>query len=273
MHILPDEDLKSKPIGSAMAYTWTGLSGNWKNSAAIAAILLVLSLFQILPAIGFVAAALQNVLLYAVSYYIVDRVTKSRMIDEFKKSIEESGLYQMLFSFLSPASGFYLGFILFSILVVLATGLVFWLSGGGAILDIIQNRTADDFTTSEQAIVFYAQILGMSTPTLLFFFIVISFFGYLWPLIYGYALLQRSFTDSMNAVFMFFSSRFWKASFSIDYFKIVSVWMLIAFGVMVLMLICAAFALLLPVAILLMLWLTYFSAIVAVQTYNLSDEI
>ncbi|WP_457598294.1 hypothetical protein [Hydrogenimonas sp.] len=273
MHILPDENLKNAPIGSAIAYTWTALSANWKNSAIFAALLLVLSLLQIFPFIGILFAVFQSLLLYALAYWIVDTIAQSDGIESFKKRIEAARPKETLFTFLAPASGFYTGFILLSILILFATAIIFWITGGGAVWGMIETQMAQPDLSPEEAMAFYVQVLGISAPALIFFLIVSSFFGYLWPLVYGYALLQRTFFDALNAIFMLFSTRFWRASFTLVYFKTVSLWMVVVFGVMVLASLCGATILLLPVAIFLILWLAYFSAIVAVAAYNLSDDI
>ncbi|WP_457594178.1 hypothetical protein [Hydrogenimonas sp.] len=273
MHILQDENLRSRPIASALDYTWAALSGNWKNSAIIASVLLVLTIAQVIPFIGVVAAVLSSVILYSVVYWIVDALMKSGSAAGLKEKVETVSAKEMLFSFLAPASGFYLGFILVSLLVIAATALIFWLTGGGTVFGMIQEQMAQPNATPQRSMEFYAQIVATSTPTLIFFFIVSSFFGYLWPLIYGYALLQRNFSDAMNAVFMLFSPRFWSASFTWKYLKTVSLWMLLAIGASILIAICGALVLLIPVAVLLMIWLAYFTAIVSVETYNFCDDI
>ncbi len=273
MHILPDENLKKRPIGTALDYTWAALSADWKKSAIVAGAILLLFLFQIVPLVGMVAGILQSIIFYALAYSVVDNLTKSTNIESFKERIGNSTTKEMLFKFIAPASGFYLGFIIVSIIFIAATALLFWLTGGGAIITMLNQQMSGSDMTPQQATVFYTQILGMSTPTLLFFIVATTFFGYIWPLVYGYALLQRSFSDALNALFMLFSTRFWRAAFTMQYFKVVSLWMLILFGAMLLAGICAAFFILIPVAVLILLWLTYFSAIVAAETYNFSDDI
>jgi len=273
LHILPDEHLRKRPVGTAISYTWAALDGNWKNSAIFAGLLLVLSLFQFVPVVGIVFAVLQTLLLYTLSYWIVDRVRQNDGIEGFRKDVEAASAREMLSAFAAPASGLYAGFILLGFLVLLATALIFWLTGGGAAVEMVRTQTTQPDLSPEELTAFYLQLLGLGTPALLFFLIVTSFFGYLWPLVYGYALLQRTFSDALNAIFMLFSTRFWRASFTLAYLKTVSLWMVVVFGVMLLVSLCSAVILLLPVAIFLTVWLAYFSAIVAVATYNLSDDI
>ncbi len=273
MHILTDENLRSRPIPSALDYTWAALSGNWKNSAIVASVLLVLTILQALPLVGVIAAVLSSVILYSVAYWIVGEMMESGSAAQFKERIGAGGAKEMLLSYISPAFGFYLGFILVSILVIAATSLIFWLTGGEAVFGMVQEQMGRPDATPQQTMELYAKIVATSTPTLIFFLIISSFFGYLWPLIYGYALLQRSFSDALNAVFMLFSPRFWSASFTGKYLKTVSLWMLLAIGATILIAVCAALVLLIPVAILLMIWLAYFTAIVAVESYNFSEDI
>ncbi len=273
MHILPDENLRSRPIASALDYTWAALSGNWKSSAIIASVILVLTILQAVPAIGLLAAMISSLLLYSAAFRIVDAVMQSDSVSALKERMQTLGAKEILFTYLSPAAGLYLGFILISLIVIVATSLIFWLSGGEAVLGMIEEQMGRPDASAQQSMQIYAQIVATSTPTLLFFLIVASFFGYLWPLIYGYALMQRGFLDALNAVFTIFYPRFWSATFNSKYLKTVSMWMLLAFGASILTAICAATLLLIPVAILLMVWLAYFTAIVAAETYNFSDDI
>ncbi|MCF6200852.1 MAG: hypothetical protein L3J42_01795 [Hydrogenimonas sp.] len=273
MHIFKDESFRNRPIGTALDYTWAALSANWKNSAIVAAILLLLMLFQIIPILGIVAGVLQSIIFYALAYWAVENIIKSSNIENFKEQIQNANVKDMLFSFLAPASGFYLGFIIISVIFIAATALIFWLTGGGAIFSMMQEQMGNSSMAPEQAMIFYTQILGMGTPAILFFIIAITFFGYIWPLVYGYALMQRSFSDALNALFMLFSTRFWRAAFTMKYLKIVSLWMLILFGAMIVAGICASLFILIPVAVLILLWLTYFSAIVSAEVYNLYDDI
>ena len=268
MQILQDENLREKPIGSALNYTWAALSANWKNSAVIAGLLLLLSLFQAIPMVGMIAAIAQGIVSSALAYWVVEKLTSSTNLKSFKEGVESAGPKEMLFRFIAPASGFYLGIVITTIIFMAATALIFWLIGGSAMFGIFSEQMSGDQMTIAQTTIFETII-----PVTIFILVTATFFGYIWPLVYGYALLQRSFSDALNALFMLFSTRFWRAAFTMQYFKVVSLWMLILFGAMLLAGICTAFFILIPVAVLILLWLTYFSAIVAAETYNFSDDI
>ena len=157
--------------------------------------------------------------------------------------------------------------------MITLSALIFWLSGGSEVSALVEQLQTMQNQAPEQSYEIYMQIAELSIPTLLFFLITSLFFSYLWPLVYGYALLQRSFVDAFNAVFMFLSTAFWRAAFTGGYFKTVSLWMLVSLGVGLLMGLCLMTFELLPVAILLILWLVYFTAIISVSTYNASDDI
>ncbi|BDY13479.1 hypothetical protein [Hydrogenimonas cancrithermarum] len=273
MKILLDDSLRTRPVGTAIAYTWAAMSASWKNTSIVAALLLLLALLEFVPLIGWFASIFQGILLYAIAYWIVDRLRGSAAVENFKTAVAQGDLKETLFAFFSPAAGYYTGFVLFSVIMMILSTLIFWLSGGFEAFALIEQQQTIQNPTPEQTYEMYMQVLGLSTPTLLFFLITSLFFSYLWPLVYGYALLQRSFTDAFNAVFMFFSTAFWKAAFTGSYFKTVSLWMLVSLGVGLLMGFCLMTFVLLPVAVLLILWLVYFTAIVSVSTYNMSDDI
>jgi len=274
MRILKDERLVTAPVGAALDYSWAAMSGNWKNTAIAAAALLVLSLLTMLPLIGFVASVVQGILFYALAYWIVDRIKESDDLSSFKTRLSRESAKAMLFDFMGPATGYYLGFVVVSLLMTLVTVLILWLTGGFAAIGVaMQQMQSVPNPSAEQIGAFYAQILGASAPALAFVLISSLFFGYVWPLVYGYALLQKSFGDSFQAVFMLFSPRFWRASFTGAYLRLVTLWMLIVFGVFFLMGIAFATLFLIPLAILILMWLIYFTAAVSVEAYNFSDDI
>jgi len=270
MRILKDERLATAPIGAAMDYSWAAMSGNWKNTA----LLLVLSLLSMLPLVSFFASIFQGILFYALAYWFVDRLRQSDDVPDFRDRMRLDSAKEMLLGFFGPAAGYYVGFMVLSLLMMVVTVLILWLSGGFSAIEVTvrQMQTAGN-PSPEQVAAFYGQIFGASAPALAFMLLSSLFFSYLWPLVYGYALLQKSFGDSFNAVFMLFSPRFWKSSFSWPYFRLVSLWMLIVLGVFILMAVAFATIFLMPIAVLILMWLIYFTATVSVEAYNLSDDI
>ncbi len=273
MKILKDPALSGNPIRTAIAYTWAALSGSWKNTSIVAAILLLLILLEFIPLIGWIASIFQSIVVYALAYYVADRAKGAPALENFKRAMAQSDAKEMLFGFLSPAAGYYTGFIVFSLILALVSALIFWLTGGTEAFTLIEEHANMANATPEQTYQFYIQVLGLSSPTLVFILITSLFFSYLWPLVYGYALCQRTFGDAFNAVFMFFSPTFWKAAFSVDYFVTVSLWMLVVLGMGILMGFALATFILIPVAVLLILWLTYFTAIVSIETYDMQENI
>ncbi len=272
MKIYPDESLLKHPVNSTMAYSWAAVSGNWKNSAVVALALLVLSLLQIVPFVGLLFGIVQSVILYSMGYWVADRLKRYNDVDSFRNGMRNESERSIMFEFLAPATGFYVGFVLFSIVMALITLAIFWLSGGfEAVVQLRQPIGVD--TTPEQMYAFYAQIFTSSSPAILFVLITSLFFGYVWPMVYGYALQQRSFTDALNAVFMIFSTAFWRASFTASYFKLVSIWMLVLFGATLLMGFALATFVLIPLFILILIWTLYFTSIVSAAAYNMSDDI
>ena len=273
MQILQDKSFRIRPVGTALTWTWAALSASWKNTSIVAALLLILALLQFVPFIGWLVSFFQGILLYAIAYWVVDRLKGSAAVENFKTAVSQSDPKEVLFEFFSPAAGYYTGFMLFSIIMITLSALIFWLSGGSEVSALVEQLQTMQNQAPEQSYEIYVQMAELSIPTLLFFLITSLFFSYLWPLVYGYALLQHTFVDAFNAAFMFFSTPFWRAAFTGGYFKTVSLWMLVSLGVGLLMGLCLMTFVLLPVAILLILWLVYFTAIVSVSTYNASDDI
>jgi hypothetical protein len=274
MRILKDENLVTSPIRSAMAYAWAAISGNWKNSVLVALALLVLSLLAMLPLIGVVASVIQGILFYALAYWFVDRVRESDSVEAFRTRMAGEEARTILAGYFGPGAGFYTGFVVISLIMMALTVLILWLSGGFAAIEVAATQMqADPNASPEQMTAVYAQVMGASMPALAFMLITSLFFSYVWPLVYGYGLLQKSFVDAFNSVFMLFSPRFWKATFTGRYFVLVSLWMLVLLGAGFLLGITFATFILIPVGILLMMWMVYFSATVGVAAYNMSDDI
>jgi len=271
MQLLSDPRFREAPISTAMAYSQAAITGNWKNTFLFAFAIVLLGAAQMVPLIGMIASLAQTLLLYALAYWLVDRIKENRDLGLFFDRMRQENPAEALFGFLSPAGGFYVGFLLFSLVMTLITVGLFWLSGGFTMMATITPPAGD--VTAEAAAAFYGQILSTSTPALLFILITSLFFGYLWPLVYGYALFQRTFSDAFNAVLMFFSTRFWSAAFTGTYFKLSSLWMLILFGAFLLMGVTFATLLLIPLGVLLLLWIIYFTAAVSATAYHLSDNI
>ncbi|WP_456380536.1 hypothetical protein [Hydrogenimonas sp.] len=273
MRILQDETFVTSPINTAMGYTWSAISANWKNTIVVALALILLSILSIVPLLGFVASVVQAIVLYALGYWIVDRIKGVPDVASFKERAATEDFKAMMVEFFSPAAGFYVGFMVFSIIMMLITAAIFWITGGFGMMGMVMEQQQLPNASPEEAYALYAQFLGTSTPALLFVLITSLFFSYLWPLVYGYALFQRTFSDAFNAVFMFFSKRFWQAAFTGSYFKIVTLWMLILFGVGIVMGISIGTVILLPLGILVLLWMVYFTAVVSAETYNISENI
>ena len=273
MQLLKDETLRIAPITAAINYTWTALSASWKNTAIVAMVLVLLSIATLIPLVGLVASLIQGILLYALAYWVVDRLKSSVSIEDFKTKIAtESDAKGMMVGFFSPAMGFYVGFMIFSLLMMLITFGIFWLSGGFSAMDVMMQQQAPN-VSSQEVTAMYTHLFATSTPALLFMLLSSAFLGYVWPLVYGYALFQRTFGDAFNAIFMLFSPRFWKASFTWAYFKLVSLWMLILLGVGLLTGFAIAIVILLPLGVLMMMWMVYFSAIVAAEAYDMAEDI
>ena len=271
MRTLSDPAFRDAPISTAMAYAQAAITGNWRATILVALTLLILSLLQAIPLLNILFSLMQGVILYAMAYWVVDRAKSSTDVVDFRERVRGDNERTVMFDFFGPAAGFYVGFFIFSLVMMLITVGLFWLSGGFTMMASIQTPGPD--ATPEQIGAFYAQVFGVGTPALLFVLITSLFFSYLWPLVYGYALFQRNFGDAFNAVFMFFSTRFWRAAFTGAYFKVAALWMLVVFGVGILMGITLATLILLPLGILLLMWLVYFTATASAAAYNLTDAV
>ncbi|WP_353661188.1 hypothetical protein [Hydrogenimonas sp. SS33] len=271
MKLLTDPDFRTAPLATAMAYSQAAITANWKNTLIVALVLVVLSLLEFIPIVAIVFSLLQTIILYALGYWFVDRAKRSDTLSAFRESVKNDTPTGMMWEFAAPATGFYVGFFIFSLIMILITIGLFWLSGGFAMMATIQPPAAN--ASPEQVYAFYGQILGTSTPAVLFVLITSLFFSYLWPLVYGYALFQRSFGDAFNAVFMFFSTRFWRAAFTWKYLKLATLWMLAVFAVGILMGITFATIFLIPLGILLLMWLIYFTAGASAAAYNQTDAV
>ncbi|WP_456450413.1 hypothetical protein [Hydrogenimonas sp.] len=274
MRILKDENLLASPINAAFAYAWAALSGSWKNSVLIAIALLLLSLGSMVPLVGLVASIVQGIVLYALAYWVVDRLRESPDVAAFREKMTTEDVKTAMFGFFGPAAGFYVGFMVFSLIMMLITLGILWLTGGFAAISVAAEQIqANPDANPDQVAAMYAQMIGAGTPALLFMLVTSLFFSYIWPLVYGYALMQKSFGDAFNAVFMLFSTRFWKAAFTGAYFKLVTLWMLVVFGVGILMAISFGTLILFPLGVLILMWMVYFTAVVAAEAYNLSGDI
>ena len=106
MQILQDKSFRTRPVGTALTCTWTALSASWKNTSIVAALLLILALLEFVPFIGWFVSLFQGILLYAIAYWVIDRLKGSAAVENFKTAVSQSDPKEVLIEFFSPAAGY-----------------------------------------------------------------------------------------------------------------------------------------------------------------------
>lgn len=273
MRIFSDDTLITRPITAGRAYAWAALSANWTTTLLIALSLAILSVLSAIPLLGLFASVVQGIFLYAPAYRIVALMRQNGTPETFKNAMAAENVQSVLTKHFGPSAGYYLGFMVMTLAVFVITGLIFWLGGGSETLMVSVTHMQGDTPTPEQIDALYGQAAGGGSAAFLFLILVSLFFSYVWPLVYGYALTQERFGEAFKASFMLLSPRFWRASFNGAYFRHVSLWMLIMLAAAIVLGICMATVILIPVGLLLLLWMIYFTAIAAAEAYNFFEDL
>ena len=177
MQILKDPACRTASITTAMAYSRAAMSANWKNTLLAATVLLLLGAASMIPLLGIAASMFQTVLFYALAFWFVFRLRDSENIEVFREKAGGDALSTMLTGWLSPAMGYYVGFMLFSLLMIVITGVLLGLSGG---FEAVSSRaTMQQGATQQEMAALYAQLGTSSLPAMLFLILSSLFFSYL----------------------------------------------------------------------------------------------
>ena len=274
MRIFKDPHLITAPISTARHYAWAALTADWKKSGLILLLLILLSFASAIPLLGLFASFFQAVFLYALAYWIVEALRESESVEALRQKVTLTDLKAMLTDHFAPAAGYYAGIMVLSLLFMAFGALVLWATGGLEMFEesVIQMQHGGQMT-DQQATVLYGQMVAAGSTTFVIVAVASLFVSYVWPLSYGFALTQKGFGDAFRAAFTLFSPRFWKATFNGAYFRHVSIWMLVMLLAGFLLGVSMALIVLLPVGLAILLWMVYFTAVAAAESYNFTETI
>lgn len=229
--------------GSAFERSWQLLKKNAGFFAVQGVVFVLLFILSMAPIIGFAF----NILLWLVVYAVILYISVSYLGGQ-----REDLQYGRVFGYMAPSVGIYLGSLVLLVGAVLFSVALFVLFGGlGAIHDAIyEEELGVGFITS----------LGVYFILLL---LVSMYYFYAVPLVYSRVLLRGlDFTQGFLAVFYPFTPSGFKEAFSNAYLKKAGLWLVAVTVVIPLATVAAISIVFIPVAVLLVLWLFAYTAVV-----------
>jgi len=231
--------------------------GNVVLSLSAIAILLVVALLKQVPVVGIVFALIYPILSFAIQIYLAREVPRLQNPEEMEALAQRTKLSELFTRHLDIAAGGFLGFFL----IITLLGMLF----AGLMSASIDVQTAEQAMRSQDI---QEMIVAISTGgalgTLFFFLILLMWLGYLMPGVMGEVLLAPTFMDAFRKSFLLFNPRFWKRTFTKEYFVLIMIWSFIVFFAALILSWIAVSILLLPVALVGVYFLSLYNAVIYV---------
>ena len=231
--------------------------GNVALSLAAIAVLLVIALLKEVPVIGIIFALVYPILSFAIQIYVAREIPRLQRPEEMGTVAQRTKLGELFTRHLDIAAGGFLGFFLILMLLgMLFAGLM------SASIDVQTAEQAMQTQNVQEMIV--AISTGGALGTLFFFLILMMWLGYLMPGVMGEVLLAPTFMDAFRKSFLLFNPRFWKRTFTKEYFILILIWSFIVFFAATLFSWIAVSIILLPVALVGVYFLSLYNATIYV---------
>ncbi len=243
--------------GGIFSLTNTAVKSNWGLAVSWGAVVVLLSLLSMVPIVGLFVSIVSSAFYYAFLLLMSHRFKETELSPESVRSVmKELSLGEAFSRYMGSGFGFWLGFIVLSILsMVLFFALAFVFGGLGAISDIAS----------------YGRV-GGSTLGAVFVVVFLVLIFWLWlfyvlPLMVSRAILRGkpSFESTFMAVVSIFTPSFVKESFSNNYIGIGGMWSLVLTVGIIGFTLAIVLIITIPVAILILYWLQIYLSLSAVS--------
>lgn len=229
--------------------------GNYALSFASIAILLVLSIFSILPLIGILFVFGYSILSLAIQIYFGKKIKTIEKEEEIEEIASQTKIGDFLTKYIAEAAGAFLGLFLISLAFVFIFTVLATIFGGSFTMEEIQGM-------SDQEKIFY--MMGAFSVPSTIILIIGGFLLYVFPAVMGEVFLSEGFNEAFKKVFLLVNPSFWKKTFNKNYFILIVVWSIIVFIFAVISLILSSTVILLPVVLILAYLLSLYNSAIYV---------
>lgn len=197
---LIDEAIENEPVKNSFRLGREFIVLNKKFTLTAIAIFIVLNILGVIPLVGIVFAVLAGIFAIAMQIHIGRTLYGTDNIETYVNEIEESRIDEVLKRHMSTASGVYMGWLIFMVLIFFLLGL--FLSFSGA---VTQNMSEEQML----------MVIGQYSLPIIIMALLMS---YVQPLVHSNIMLANSFGEGLQAVFTIFSKDVWRSAMRKVYF-------------------------------------------------------
>gem|GEM_PF-5713386 len=226
----------------AFSFAIAFIKGNWILSLVSAFALLILTFFGMIPLAGFIFMLASTIFYTSFQIYVARVAKDSYFVEDVENRASQTTFKDFYLEFLPQSAGLTLGTFLLS--------MIFSVIFGGLLLDFITNGVLD--TTTSLA-------LGSATA-------IILWLSYIAPAVIGYSFMADDFKEAFYRSFNVLNPNFWGKTLTSRYFKFISGWSIIAFGLSFVAMLAFSTIFLIPVGLVIIYILILYSGIVFIYT-------
>ncbi|MHC3993584.1 hypothetical protein ACXWTF_02035 [Thiomicrolovo sp. ZZH C-3] len=233
------DEARREPVKNAFRLGWEFVERNRTLALTTLAAFILLSLLELIPLLGVVAAVALGVFAQSVQIYVGRTLVNADSINSFITTAEQTTFTAFMTRYQAPAFGAWLawfvmgmGFFLLWMVLVLAVG--------------IDPGTLEDPAYDEAQMIAFAEAMGISVLPML---IVGMLIAYVYPIAQGRVILSDTFGEAFKAVFSVFTPAVWQAAARGEYFRFVFYLGLVFMGIAALVMVLVLIPLLGPVVV------------------------
>jgi hypothetical protein len=231
------DEARGEPVKNAYRLGWEFVQQNWTLVLATLGVFVLLTLLEMIPLIGIVAAIALGVFVQAVQIYVGRSFYEAESIERFVEGAAATSLKEFLTRYQAPAFGAWLGWFVIGMAMMLLWILMIGLSG-------LDPAAFEGGVQDEAQALEFLKVMGTATLPLILIGLLLS---YVYPIVQGRIILSDTFGDAFKAVFSLFSPTVWSHAMKGEYFSFVLVFGLVLIGFSFVVGIVMALLMLIPV--------------------------
>lgn len=214
------DEARSEPVKNAFRLGWEFVDQNRMLALATLGIFVLLSLLEVVPFIGLIAAVALGVFGQAIQIYVGRSFYEAASIQEFVEGAAATTLKEFLTRYQAPAFGAWLGWFVIGMAMLILWLVLVGMTGFDPA--VFEGGMQDEAQALE-----FLKVMGSATLPLILIALVLM---YVYPIVQGRIILSDTFGDAFKAVFSFFSPTVWSNAMKGEYFSFVLVFGLALIG-------------------------------------------
>ena len=202
-------EAKTAPVKNAFRLGWEFFLQNKTLCYIGMGVLLLLQVLEMIPLVGFFASVAMGVYLQSIQIFTGKAFYRSADVPSFIESLKGTEFQTFAMRYVQPAMGAWLGWFLFSLLLVLIFVVMLMVFG------VSVGQFAESMNDEQQMAELIISISGAMLPGLLLALLL----SYVFPIVQGKVILSETLGEAFNAVFSMFSPSVWRSAMQADYFR------------------------------------------------------